>query len=376
MEQFQFNFKDIFRFTRYAFSGRRIGIHLVGILLAYLVYEILFYLSLLIVDSADVNKYWKTFGLIPVPPFGAVQFNSLTTTVLWIGLVLFAILFFLSSTMASKITIEQFRGDLYFSVGDAFRFLRNHWITVLGTFLGLLFILAFLFFIPISVGLLGKIPIIGDTILVLSSLFLPIAFIFGLLIVYISVVFITSLFLVPAIVASTDADAFETIYQLFAVLWNQPWRLIGYSTLLFIIKLLLVPVWAIFCLIGFIVALMPLNYLHSDIMHESFGNANLWLGESLQKISSFFYVDSSTLFGIKISQVPIFTTSATIIGLLIAITIISIVCVIIAFLFSIASVGTTLIYTIIRKKIDGLNLVETVRKAVPTEPPPLLIGDE
>ncbi len=376
MEQFQFNFTDILRYSRKAFSVRRIGIHLIGIVFAYLVYELLFYFTLYIAEGEKIQEYWKSFGLLPVPPFGIGEFTPLISTTLWIGLSLFAFIFYLSSAMASKITIEQLRGDEYFSVGDSFKFLQQHWKTVFGSFLGLLFILTFVLMIPLSVGLLGKIPIIGKTLLVASSFFLPLAFIFGLLIVYIIAVIISGLFLVPAVISTTNADSFETIYQLFAVLWNQPWRFIGYGLLLFILKLVLVPIWGIFCLTGFIVLLLPIHYLHPTFIEQSLGNANLWLGGSLQKLSSFFYSDLNTIIGINVSQVPILTTSATISGILITFTVIGIAGVIIAYLFSIASVGTTVIYTIIRKRIDGLNLIETIGKVAPVEPPPLLIGDE
>lgn len=376
MEQFQFNFTDILRFSRKAFSVRRIGIHLIGILLAYLVYELLFYLILYIAEGEKIQEYWNTFGLLPVLPFESGVFTPLISTTLWIGLILFAFIFYLSSTMTSKITIEQLRGDEYYSVGDSFKFLQHHWKTVIGSFLGLLFILTFTFMIPLSVGLLGKIPIIGKTILVVSSFFMPLAIIFGLLIAYIIAVIITGLFLVPAVISTTNADSFETIYQLFAVLWNQPWRFIGYGLLLIILKLMFVPIWGIFCLIGFIVLLFPIHYLHPTYIEQALGNANLWLGESLQKLSSLFYSDVNTIIGINVSQDPILTTSATISGILITLTVIGIAGVIIAYLFSIASVGTTVIYTIIRKRIDGLNLIETIGKVAPVEPPPLLIGDE
>ena len=376
MEQFQFNFTDILRLSRKAFSVRRIGIHLIGILFAYLVYEFLFYLSIYIADGKNIQNYWNSYGLLPVSPIGNVEFNPLISITLWICLTLFAFIFYFSSTMASKITIEQLRGDEYYSVGDSFKFLQQHWKTVIGSFLGLLFILTLIFMIPITFGLMGKIPVIGKTLLVVSSFFMPLAFIFGLLIAYTTAVIISGLFLVPSVISTTNADSFETIYQLFAVLWNQPWRFIGYGLLLLILKLVLVPIWGIFCIIGFIAIIYPIYFLNPTFIEQSLGNANLWLGESLQKLSSFFYSDVNTFLGINISQEPILNTSATISGLLITFSIIGIVGIIIAYLFSIASVGTTVIYTIIRKRIDGLNLIETIAKVAPVEPPPLLIGDE
>ncbi|MCG9126630.1 hypothetical protein JT359_03410 [Candidatus Poribacteria bacterium] len=376
MEQFQFNFTDILRLSRKAFSVRRIGIHLIGILFAYMVYEFLFYLSIYIADGNNIKDYWNSHGLLPVSPFSNGEFNPLISTTLWICLTLFAFIFYFSSTMASKITIEQLRGDEYYSAGDSFKFLQQHWKTVIGSFLGLLLILALIFMIPITVALLGKVPIIGKSFLLVSSFFLPLAFILGLLIAYTTAVVISGLFLVPSVISTTNADSFETIYQLFAVLWNQPWRFIGYGLLLFILKLVLVPIWGIFCLTGFMAVLYPLYYLNPTFIEQSLGNANIWLGESLQILSSFFYSDVNTFLGISISQEPILTASATISGLLITFTVIGIVGIIIAYLFSIASVGTTVIYTIIRKRIDGLDLIETIAKVAPVEPPPLLIGEE
>ena len=376
MAQFQFKFTDIFRVSRYGFSGRRIGIHLTGILLSYLIYEILVYLSLFVGDTDGVQEFWNSYGLLPVPPFVADESNTLTTVAMWIGTFCFACLFFLASTTASKITIEQLRGDVFFSVGDALKFLQERWKTVLGAFFGLLFIILFLFLIPVSIALLGKIPILGEPILILTSLFTPIAFLLGLLIAFIITVFLASLFFVPAIVATTNADAFETIFQLFSIVWNEPWRLLGYGALLFVLKLLLVPIWALFCLSGFLIVLLPTNYFHKLYIENSLGSANQWLGEPLQKITSFFSVDSTTLFGINIPQVSTMTVPIIICAVLITLTLICIAGVIVAYLFSLASVGTTTIYTILRKRIDGQNLIETIGTVASVEPPQLLIGDE
>ena len=360
MEQFYFNYKDIFRINRYGFSVRRIGIHLIGILLGYLIYEILVYFSLFIVDAAKAHTFWGNFGFLPVLPFTATNLNPLTTGAMWIGIVAFAAIFFLVSTMASKITIEQLRGDVFFSVGTSLNFLKQHWKTVFGSFFGLVFILFFLFLIPGCVALLGKIPFLGKPILTLASLFTPIAFIIGLLITFIITVLIASLFFAPAIAATTNADAFETIYQLFAIVWNQPWRIVGYGIFLLLLKLIFVPIWAIFCLAGFAIVLLPMYYLHTTFIQESMAVANRWLGETLQKFTSLFFQDNSVIFGINTSQPPITTLSITICAILITLTLICIAGGVVAYLFSLASVGTTLIYTILRKHIDGQNLLEII----------------
>ncbi len=376
MEQFHFNYKDIFRINRYGFSSRRIGIHLAGILFGYLIYEILFYLTLFVVDGAKSQTFWGNFGLLPVLPFTATNLNPLTTGAMWVGIVAFAAIFFLVSTMASKITIEQLRGDVFFSVGNSLSFLKQYWKTVFGSFFGLVFIIFFIFLIPGSVALLGKIPFLGKPILTLASLFTPIAFIIGLLLVFIITVLIASLFFVPAIAATTNADAFETIYQLFAIIWNQPWRIVGYGIFLLVLKLIFVPIWAIFCLAGFAIILLPMYYLHTTFIQESMAIANEWLGGTLQKFSSLFFQDNSVIFGINTSQPSITTFSITICAILITLTLICIAGSVVAYLFSLASVGTTLIYTILRTHIDGQNLLEIIGTVGQVEDASLPIGEK
>ena len=375
MEQFHFNYRDIPRICRYGFSVRRIGVHLTGILLAYLIYEILVYLSLLIADGTKVKTFWQSYGLLPVLPFANDEFNLLTIGAMWLGIFSFAAIFFLTSTVASKVTIEQLRGDVFFSVGDAISFIKEKWKNVFGTFIVLLLITLFLLLIPVSISLLGKIPYIGTPILILASLFMPIAFLLGLLIVFITAVFICSLFFFFSIIATTGADAFETIFQLFAISWNQPWRLIGYGSLLFLLKLILVPIWAVFCLAGFLIVLLPAHILHTTYIENSIGFANKWLGSSIQKFVGLFYQNETAIFDINISQVPITPVSTTICAIFMTLTLICIAGGIVAYLFSLASVGTTLIYSIIRRHVDGQNVLETIGTDASLEPPQF-IGDE
>ena len=376
MAQFHFNYKDISRINRYGFSVRRIGIHLVGILLGYLVYEILVYLSLFIAGGAEVHTFWKNFGLLPALPFTATNLNPLTAGAMWVGLFAFAAIFFLASTMASKITIEQLRGNVFYSVGNALSFLKQNWKTVFGSFLGLISIVLLLFLIPGSVALLGKIPFLGKPILVLASLFTPITFFIGLLLAFIITVLIASLFFVPAIAATTNADAFETIYQLFAIVWNQPWRIVGYGIFLFFLKLIFVPIWAVFCLAGFTIILLPMFYLHTEFIQESMVIANRWLGETLQKFTGLFFQDNTIIFSIDTPQLLTSTFLTTICAILITVTLICIAGGVVAYLFSLASVGTTLIYTILRKHIDGQNLLETIETVGQVEGTPLPVGEK
>lgn len=373
MEQFHFNYKDITRIHRYGFSGRRIGIHLTGILLAYLIYQSLVYLTLFVVDGSKLQETWTSHGLLPVIPSDDNNLSLIATVAMWFGITVFAFIFFLTSTLASKITIEQLRGDSLYTIGNALSVLKARWKSVFGSFLGLLVFFLCLLLIPISIALLTTIPFLKETILTITSIFIPISFLFGALILFILTVCFSGLFLIPAAAATTNVDAFEIIYQLFSIVWNQPWRLLGYGVLLFVLKIVHVPIWALFCIGGFFIVLLPTYYLHPSFMQDALIYANKWLGGTLQKIYGVFYRGDNNVFEINTTQLPDLNLTTTICAIFITLTLLCIVGGIVAYLFSLVSVGTTLIYVILRKHVDADNLLEPIAAV---EQQPLLIGDE
>ncbi len=357
MEKRYFDFRDIFQVIRYGFSGRKISVHFIGLVLAYLIYEILVYLSLFTVGGTAAQDFWNEHALLPVLPFGNIELAQTTEIAMWIGIVISAGIFFFASTVASKITIEQLRGDFFFSVGDAVTFLKAHWKSILGAFIGLLLIQIFLALIPLSIAGLGKLPIVGKPFLMLTSLFMPIGFFLGVLIALITVVFGVSLLFVPAVVATTGADAFETIYQQFAIVWNKPWHMVCYEALLFLIKLIFVPIWAFFCLYGFSIVLFPIRLLHAEEMKSSMSHANGWLSGAIEKIATLPYINALGVFNINSGAHGTAAFTTTVPAIFLTITVLMGAVLVIAHLFSIASAGNTVIYTILRKKIDGHDLL-------------------
>ena len=364
MEKRYFDFRDIFQVIRYGFSGRKIAVHFIGLVSAYLIYQILVYLSLFVEGGTAAQDFWNTYALLPVPPFSNAELAQITEIAMWIGVISFACIFFLSSTVASKITIEQLRGDFFFSVGDAVAFLKGHWKSVLGAFIGLLLILIFLALIPLSIAALGKLPVIGKPFLMVASLFMPIGFFLGVLIALIAVVFCVSLLFVPAVVATTGADTFETIYQQFAIVWNKSWLTVCYEVMLFLIKLIFVPIWTFFCLAGFSIIALPMSFLHAGQMEHITACANLWLGGAIEKLAALPYVNSFGVFNIGIAMKEPSAFMTTVTAIFLTITLLMGAGLVVAHLFSIASAGNTIVYTILRKKIDGHNLLEPFNEDV------------
>ena len=359
------DFRDVFRAGRYGFSGKKITIHLLGLIFGYLIYQILVYLSLLIVGGTAARDFWDKYALLPVHPFVDYNFASITRGAMWVGLVILFAVFFLTSTMVSKITIQQLRGDNFFSMRESGLFLKKNWRAVLGVFVTLIVIFLLLALVPTIVGLLGMIPKVGGVIVAIALIFAPFAFFIGLLMTYIVVVFSVSLFFAPAVVASADSDTFETIYQHFSMIWNQPGRILVYEALLFGLKLICVPIWAIFCLFGFSVAMLPIRYLVPMQMKMFMGYADVWLGGGLAKLTALPYLELFVVFDtIAPANLPadgfsgfeLYVIKVT--SIFMTLSLLFIAGLVIAYLLSIASVGNTLIYVVLRKRVDSTNLLE------------------
>ena len=377
MAELHFDFRDIFRAGRYSFNPKKISIHLFGLILAYLIYEILVYASLFITGGSAVQQFWDTYALLPVCPLVDYPFEILTIGAMWLGTFILFVFFFLTSTMVSKITIERLRGDHFFSIKASWNFVEKRWKAVFGTLIGLIVIVVLLALIPIIIGLLGKIPTAGRVILMFVSVLTPFAFFLGLLMAYLLVGLGVSLFFAPSVVAAADSDAFETAYQHLAMVWNQPWRVLIYEVLLFGLKMIYTVIWAIFCVTGFALVMQPIYFLNPADMQQIMRQADRWLGGSIDKLTALPYVNYLKALGVfNVGVEPInFSMPLNITAIFMTLTLLFIIGLIVAYLFSVASVGNTLIYTILRRRVDGENLLEVEEEGdaldpvVPEAPP-------
>ena len=88
--------------------------------------------------------------------------------------------------------------------------------------------------------------------------------------------------------------------------------------------------------------------------------ADRWLGGSIDKLTMLPYMEYLKVFkvfdlGTEPANLPITLSIAAIFMVL---SLLFIVGLVVAYLFSIGSAGNTLIYTILRKRVDGANLLE------------------
>jgi len=354
--KFYFDFRDIFRAGRVGFKGKKMMMHFLGLMLGYLIYEALTYLSLV---SSGAGKFWAAYGLRPVCPFeSAVELSPATIIMMAVGAFIWVIIYYLFSTAVSKVAVEELRGDDFYSMKAALGFACKRWKSIFITMVALVGIFIFCLFFPSLVGLLDLIPGVEQAAEhfaapVTTFLTIPIYFM-GLFMVLVILALLSGLFLIPAIVAVTGEDVFETIYELFSTIWNQPWRLVIYAKLLMLVKSLGSAVFMAVSIAGMCIAFLPSALLakqethyFADVIARSLRiigvNATNVMGEVIPGLSP---LSSDMVWTLDVSTFFLFGS------------LIMIAAIILSYPLSIMSSGYTILYVILRKKNTDENMLE------------------
>lgn len=237
----RFDWRDIFKAARLAFSFQRLWIQFIGLLGGYASYVVLTYASLLLAGNR-LDVLWSRFGLLPC----ALGLNLPWYSWILFALGLFIFLFFwlVTSTGVARATYMNLKGNYFYTWKEALRFaLKKKGVSVILTPVAILMIAFFTGLGGVVIGLLGRIPYVGELGI---SLFSTIWFMASFFLVFILLALGVSLIMTPAVLATTDDDAFEGIFQSFSMLYSQPWRLIFYEILLLIIALFGFGIFAYF----------------------------------------------------------------------------------------------------------------------------------
>ncbi len=398
MKEMYFDFRDVFRAPRLALSLKKIWIHFVALVWGLLVYNILFYLAVFV--AAIQNSYsfdiWQEvvfgatiFGIFPCPfvePYAMFFGGNFLPWFIWaVGLAFLLIYWFLARGAVAKITVEQLKGNDFYTRRESWRFVHKNWKAMIFAPVALLIILALMFAGGIFLGLIASIPAVGQ---ILATLFLFPFYAIALFYVFLLGVFILSTFFSPVIVASTRNDVFETIFELYTTLSNQPWRLLTYQVLLKIISGIAVMLFTAVSFMGLNFLFMSYSVVIADKMalmvHKASGLlpeitflfkgtiSNLFLGVfpthflpgsmgpvTPTRWAEIFYNPALCCGGAAIT-IPEMDITYKISIALMAITLNLVLAFIISYGLAIGSVGTTINYIVLRKKKDDENLLERI----------------
>lgn len=223
MTQLHNNYKDVFRCLRLGFSAKKIAMMVWGYILAMAGYVVFSYVAYL-TNGWTYAEIWDAFRIFTVPE-----------TLTWFGWLIWLIgaiyalcVILITGTAISKVTYEQLKGDDFFQMSKAFKYaMKQGKSIILSPAMVILFIISIVI-AGLILSLLGAIPYFGE---IFTGIMIIPAFAASLFIVYLLIVFFFTILFGPAIVATTGNDTFDTLFEVFSMINDQPARLVWYTVI-------------------------------------------------------------------------------------------------------------------------------------------------
>ena len=356
MTRFYFDVRDVFRAPRLALSGKKILLQFMGLLVGYLGYLIFTYLAFFS-SGSSFSETWKYHGLFPLSDFPFIEWYSWVIFVF--GCLVALICWLLASTAVAKVTYEQLKGDDFYSSKEAFRFLKKHFGPAFLSPLSTLAFIAFLILCGIVVGLLGKIPYVGE--IGIGIFYLIPLFAAALCLAYVVFIFFVSLLLAPAVVATLKEDTFETIVQIFSTVWNQAWRYFVYTGLTGVMSKVGIFIFGYFSFRAVQMIHLSSGVFMKDKLADITEEALSYITIPQHLLDYFSNIFAGINFRFHLPEIGpgiYLNWSGQISAFLIAISLIFIIFMVLSYGLAIISTGQTLTYIILRKKKDDENLLE------------------
>jgi len=361
MVALRFDVRDLFRAPRVAFSFQRLWIQFLGLLAGFGGYLVLTYLAL-VSAGANLGLAWSQFGLLPVTwgqpmPWFSKVLSCLAF--LWLAVVMLW-----TAVAVSRAVYMHLKGNHFYTWKEAVRFaLKKKAGASVATPVAIALIVLFTVLGGVVVGLFGRIPWgVGDVLGVGISLLSPVWFAASLFLVFLALALGVSLLLTPSVLATTDDDAFEGIFQSFSTLAAQPWRILLYGLLLTALSALGFGVLAFFTKQAWIVMTRVLaagmgdkyadiSYAASYLLQNWIYPAAEWTRQLPSAVSGACFF-SSDFVGVGlpgVSAVSSFITAVFLAGVVLTVA---------AYPVAVFNSGLCILFLILKKKKDDENLLE------------------
>ncbi len=370
MQALDFDYRDIIKAPRLAWSIRKMYVAFRGILIAWGIYIIFTYAALFLTPvgkDAGIIELFRRFELFPCVLNAEPGIIAFLVWTAGIFLVFAALL--ITATSVARIAFEDLRGNEVFQAKEAILFAMDHRGTVILSMaiIGMLVLLFLLIFGLL--GVMGRIPFLGEFIVAFLSLPL---FFWGLLGFLFFIVFMFGIALVPAIISCIGEDVLETIIQAVSSVYKQPLRLLFYEA----VAKIIVALSSVILVIVSLITLHIMNVAFSICMGFKYSQM-LTIG-----LYRFPYVmDSqslvSTLSGMSgilcipyIVDTSMASTTVMVAGWILGISQLLFFVWILSYSFSVFYSSQVLIYLAIRKHKNGddLRLKSPVTHFVPENP--------
>ncbi len=261
-----FGLVEIFRSARHAISLRLLAIQIAAYAPGYAIYFLLTYLSWLLAGRGPASV-WAEWGLLPCFFVGDQPRPLLSWIVYGLGIAALVFAFFASNAAGSRLLWMKWRGHYAYSVREAFDFAIAKMNAIAMAPVAIVFVIALFAGGGWLVGMSGRIPYLGELLVAGFAWLWMMAALVLLLGIAVAAL---ALILAPAIVATTEANAVEAIFQTAGIFCRRPWRLLIYLAGLVVVAIA-----------GLIVSVFLVNRAFL-LMDALFANA---MGADYQKLS-------------------------------------------------------------------------------------------
>ncbi len=369
MVALRFDYRDLFRAPRLAFSFQRIWIQFLGLAAGYAGYVVLTTIAFLLAGES-LGGIWSRFGLLPCAFGTGLPWYAWIVSAL--GVVVLAIAWLVTATAVSRAAYMNLKGNTFYTWKEAFAFARKKAGSVVATPVAILVIIGLIVLVGMLVGVFGRIPwSVGDVLGVGISLLSPVWYAVSLFLVFVGLALLVALVLTPAVLATTDDDAFEGIFQSFSVLASQPWRLVVYEILVKLLSLIGFLVFAFFAKRAWGVMTTILTWGMGDkFANLSFAATNTVQGWVLPAADWARYltgdISNVFLFSHELMSVDL-PAVQSVSAFVLAIFVLLIGMAVVSYPLAMLNVGNTLLFMVLKKKKDDENLLERKDKEEETE---------
>jgi hypothetical protein len=356
MTALQFNVKDLFKSVHVAFSLQRLWLQFTGLIPGYLLYLVFTYTALMVAGGSFANIR-DAQGLLPVLtggayPFGAVLLNGL-------GIFCLSYCYLFTATAVSRASYMNLKGNTFYTWKESFAFAARKKFSILLTPMVIAILIGFFILGGGFVGLVGRIPVVGE---IGMSLFTVLWFVASLFMVFMGLALAISLCYTPSVLACMDDDAFEGIFQSFSTLFSQPCRFLFYKAVVMILALSAGAVFVLLAKIAWNVMILSLGWG----MGEKFVNIAAAASYHVQSWTYPFVLCyqsvigdlGSTLFYSHLFTPVQISGASAISAVIMAIFALVLGGYVMSFPFAVLNVGNTLSFLVIKKLKDDENLLE------------------
>ncbi len=222
---FNYNYKDILVVPAGALKAKKIFVLALSLFIAFLFHSIFIYLADSI-NGGQSETVYMFFGLFPITVFQIDIFYPLI--VYLAGLLLALISIAIGFMAVAIIDFEAIRGNQFLSCWQALKFSLGKLKQLILSWLAIILFIAFIVLLALIVGLIARIPYLGEIIYSLFFFFPD--FIVALFTVLAVFVLILSILVMPAAVAADrNEETFNSVLDTFSTIIRRPVKWIIYT---------------------------------------------------------------------------------------------------------------------------------------------------